>query len=398
MKMKSYPRPTVIAMLLLAGGLMLLSCGAFAADWTEVCAPGRSDIGLFDLDAEGQAVEALTPFDGRLYVTLQAVSQGKPCPIIAYNPQNMELREETPTVSRRFGRMRVLDDHLYVPVAEPTGDAGGYYVSAGGGNWDWVPVTEGGAAFFDVVRFDGKTFLAGRRQDEALVAWRADGEDVWHIEELNAQATRFSYKASSFLCTPDHLALLVVRDVIGDWPLRVAPRDWGAWYVLSYRGERSPRGFLFDGPARPLPALRALAPATSLLQDPKVALARDVTWKKGLLAILLRDADLRPDPQGGLLFLSLYEGNPQVGRSFAGQRIEGQEHACDIAVADGRCAVLLSEMRVRPQAKIALSSDLEAWETVFTAELPSLPLSVAVLNKRYYIGLANGGILEVKNP
>jgi hypothetical protein len=382
--------------------LILLGGIVRAADWVEVCAPGRSDGGMIGQAAAGvgeQAVEALTPFDGRLYITLQAVPKGQARPIIAYDPKTMDLCEESPTAGRRFGRMRVLDGRLHVPVAEPTGDGGGYYVSAGGGKWEWVAVALAGTAFYDVARFDNKTFLTGRRKDEAIIAWRADGAPAWQVEALNVQAARFSFKASTFLCVSNHLALLAVRDVIGDWPPLVAPRDWGAWYVLSYTGGRSPRGFLFDGPARPLPALRLLAPATSLLQNPKVTLARDASWRDGLLTVLLREPDFSPDPSGGLLFLGVNEGTPQTGgRTFAGRRIAGQEQTRDIAVAEGRCALLLAEAGVSPQARIVVSSDLESWETIFEAELPATPLALAILNGKYYIGLANGGIVMVTKP
>jgi hypothetical protein len=65
-------------------------------------------------------------------------------------------------------------------------------------------------------------------------------------------------------------------------------------------------------------------------------------------------------------------------------------------VEGGQCAVLLGE-KARPQADITLSRDLEKWETVFSAEQPGTPLSLALLEGRFYIGLDNGGIVRVMN-
>lgn len=379
------------------GLALVLEAGA--ADWVEVASPGRAGDGVMGGTASGSgehSVEQLVPFDGRLYVALQALPNGPVQPIVAYDPEKKDLRDESPTVGRHFGRLRVLENRLYVPVAEPVGDAGGYYVSAGGGKWDWVPVAGAGAAFYDTARFDGKTFLAGRQKDQAIVAWRADGETTWRVEWLNGQAARFSIKAASFLCVTNHLTLMAAREVIGDWPNQVAPREWGGWYVLPYTAGKSPRSFLFDGPARPLPALRRMAPDTQFLQNPKYGLARDVRWQGGLLYVVLRDSDLGLDTSGSLFYATLQDGNPQTGRTFTGKRIPGMGQARDIAVEGGQCAVLLGE-NARPQADITLSRDLEKWETVFSAELPGTPLSLALLEGRFYIGLDNGGIVRVMN-
>lgn len=376
---------------------LALAFEAGAADWVEVASPGRAGGGVMGGTASGsgeRSVEQLVPFDGRLYPALQAVAEGPAQPIVAYDPVKTDLRTESQTVGRRFGRLRVLENRLYVPVAEPVGETGGYYVSAGGGKWEWVPVA--GAAFYDVARFDGKTFLAGCQKDQAIVAWRADGETAWRVEPLNGQAARFSIKAASFLSVTNHLTLMAARDVIGDWPNQVAPREWGGWYVLVYTAGQSPRSFLFDGPARPLPALRRMAPDTQFLQNPKYGLARDVRWQDGLLYVVLRESDLGLDTSGNLFFATLQEGNLQAGRTFTGKRLAGMGKARDIAVEGDQCAVLLGE-DAKPQADIALSRDLEKWETVFSAELPGTPLSLALLEGRFYIGLDNGGIVRVTN-
>jgi hypothetical protein len=374
--------------------------GVRAADWAEVSAPGRAAGGVLDGTASGageRSVEALVAFDGRLYPVLQPSAGSNRQAIVSVDPDKMDLRTENQTVAIRFGRFRILDGRLYAPVAEPAEDAGGYYVTAGGGTWDWVPVAGSGAAFSDVTRFDGKTLLAGRQKDRAIVAWRADGEAAWHIEPLNDEAARFSYRAASFLSVSNHLVLLAVRDVIGDWPLQVAPRDWGAWYVLAYTGGKGARGFLFDGPARPLPALRALAPESSLLQNPRYAVCRDVTWAGGLLYTVQREADKGADPAGGLFAATLKEDWPQAGRTFVGRRIARMGKARDIAVSGDTCAVLLGE-DARPAAEIAVSTDLENWKTLFNGELPGTPLSLAVMKGRYYIGLDNGAIILVTKP
>ncbi|NLF22509.1 MAG: hypothetical protein GX590_05045, partial [Lentisphaerae bacterium] len=288
------------------------------------------------------------------------------------------------------------EGRLHVPVAGPAGETGGYWVSSGGGRWEYVTVVQAPVAFLDIARYDGRTFLAGSSNGTAMVAWRADGATDWHIEPLNAQAARFSFQAVSLLAVPERLSLLAVRDVIGDWPPTVAPRDWGAWYLLHYTAGKSPRGFLFDGPARPLPALRLLAPGSSLAQNPKVMLARDTVWQDGLLAVLLHETDRRPDPQGSLMAIALGEGTPQTGgRTFVGRRLAGMEQACDVAVADGRCHVLLADGGIAPRGRIATSADLETWETRFDAELPATPLALAVLDGRTYLGLADGRLVQV---
>jgi hypothetical protein len=353
-------------------------------------------IGMETVNGAEQAIDALTPFDGRLYISLQAEPKGPPRPIIAYNPETLDLVEEAPTAGRRFGRMRVIEGRLHVPIADPGADAGGYWVSAGGGRWEQETVVQAPVAFHDIARFDSRIFLAGSSNGTAVVAWRADGAAEWRIEPLNAQAARFSFQAVSFLGVPERLSLLAVRDVIGDWPPLVAPRDWGAWYLLHYTAGESPRGFLFDGPARPLPALRLLAPGSSLAQDPRVVLARDAAWQDGILAVTLHETDLRPDPQGGLLAIFPNAGTPQTGGvTFAGRRIAGMEQAGDVVVADGRCHVLLAGGGIAPQGRIVVSADLEAWETRFDGELPATPLALAVLGGKHYLGLANGRLLQV---
>lgn len=378
---------------------MTVSSAALAAGWMEVCAPGRSDDELSGTASANnpQGIEALTPFDGRLYVTLSRAPKGTAMPIVSFAPQTLDVHAEVPAAGIRFGRMRVLENRLYAPMIEPAGDAGGYYLSAGGGKWEWVAVTQPACAFYDVARFDRKTILAGEQGNGAIVAWRADNSETWHVESLTSQVARLSYMAASFIGVSNHLGLLAVRDAPGVWPHGFAPREWGSWYVLSYTGGGLPRGFMFDGPARPLPALRMLAPDASLADNPKIRVMRDVAWQDGLLALLLSSVDLRPDPKGGLLHIRLRKGAPQTWDPvFVGSRIADMENARDVAVADGLCAVLLVEEGFSPKVCVLVSGDLETWQTRFNEELPVSPQALALFNNEIYLGLDDGRIVKVK--
>ena len=375
-----------------------------ATEWLEVAAPGRG--GGVAGQSEQRAVVDLVPFDGGVYVILapRHVSTSsdprdlknapppRACPILRYDPEALDVRSEMATTGARFGRLRVIDSALHVPVAEPVEGASGYYVSEGGGEWQWVQVDEQGTEFHDIVRFDGKTFLAGRRGGAAVVLWRESGENAWHTEELNQQAARFSYRAQTFLHTPGHLSLLAVRDVIGEWPPRVAPREWGAWYVLHYHFGGSARGFLFDGQARPLPVLRAMAGGSQLAGNTRYRVCRDVAWGDGLLYTLLGDQLLLRDERGALFHGTVRKGNPQQGTTLFGSRVPAAGRVRDICVDDGVCTVLASQNLSR-HAKVLASPDLETWRTLFEGELPDIPVSLALIEEDFLVGMADGTLL-----
>jgi hypothetical protein len=377
--------------------LIMLPAVSQGAGWVQVCSPGRvrGDIDS-DSTAGARAVTDLVPFDGRLYVALDpSRSNNTLSEILSYDHGRIETVKEQRTAASSLGRFRLIQGRLYIPAASASGGKAGYYLSAGQGKWEWVDIPGGAMGFDDIARFDGKTLLAGSRGESAVVAWRRDGETEWHIEDLNAQAARFSYRASAFLTATNHLSLLAVRDVVGDWPPLMASRDWGAWYVLRYWPEKSVRGFLFDGPARPLPALRLLTPGSQAVANPKFGAAQDAAWHDGMLYVVLQRQSLFRDEKGGLFLARIEEGNPQIGRTFAARRVDGMGLARDVSVGGGSCFVLLAE-NAREHAKVVRSADLNQWETVFDGDLPAAAICTAVMNGECFIGLANGAVVVVK--
>jgi hypothetical protein len=212
---------------------------------------------------------------------------------------------------------------------------------------------------------------------------------------LNRQAARFSYEARVFLSSGERLSLLVKRDVEAEWPRKVAPRDWGAWYVLHYRPGGSERGFLFDGQARPLPVLRRLAPESQLRRNPACTLAGDRAWDDGLLYVTLHEDGLTRDETGGLFRARVKEGNPQVGRTYFGARIEGVEGARSVAVEAGRCAVLMAP-DLQPKGRVATSTDLNRWDVLFEGRFPAVPLCIELIDGDGYVGLDNGSVVLIR--
>lgn len=303
----------------------------------------------------------------------------------------MDVRAELETRAARFGRWRVLDGRLCVPVAQPLDEQGGYYESAGSGAWEWRDV----APFIqihDLAVVGDATFAAGSLEGRAVVARREQGGAPWQLEELNEQAARFSYRAAAFLAGPDHLALLCIRDVLGEWPPRTAPPAWGAWYALNYFPQRSERGFLFDGQPRPLPVLRALAADTALLQNRNFGVARDTRWGDELLYTVMGEELVTADPDGALFRAAPADCGPQAGTCFKGARIPDTQWARDVAVEGDTCAVLLAE-NAKNRARVLSTRDLDSWIVRFEGELSAPATALELANGEFIIGLADGGLV-----
>lgn len=349
--------------------------------------------------ANARAVVGLIPFDGRLYARLATAGESNLLTITSYDPVSGKEAEEQKTQAYAFGRFRVLQGALYVPVAEPAGKDGGFYVTAGTGRWAFVRVTDSPAGFLDAARAGNRTFLAGHQDGRAIVAWHDEtGPAEWNRSDradLTAQAARLSPRASRFLSVSNDLALLAGRDGGPDWPRELAPRDWGGWYLLHYCPTGSVRGFLFDGPARPLPSLRLLAPGSQFVGNPNYGIAGDAPWRDGLLYVVLQNDEMLKDPATGLFAAFPRDNGPQVGRSLAASPVKGMGKARAVATENGACYVLLSEP-AEPIAMIMKSTDLEKWDLLFEGSLPDSPLSLAVLDGNCYLGLANGSILKLK--
>ncbi len=370
---------------------------AAEGDWLEVAAPGSTpDIGFSATKKGVQPVLDLTPFAGRLYISLAPkIEPTFDAPIISYDPAKQELIEETITQSAGFGNFRLLDKKLFLPDAAPSegADGGGYYVSEGKGDWKRIAVMKERAAFFDISQFADKTFLAGSLDGKGIVAWRAKGDEQWQIVELTKQAARWSPLAARFLVDTDHLTLLAERQPDPNPMARVAPQAWGAWYVLHYYPGKSDRGFIFDGPPRPLPSLRLLAPG-SRLPDVGHLLAHDVPFSSGLLYTIVAEGGAVRDEKGGLFHAKNGKGNAQVGRTFIARRIPGMDGASDVAVEQGRCYVLLAD-NAQKKGRIVATSDLRKWDEIYAGQFDASPISLGVISQTCYVGLADGTIAMI---
>jgi len=376
---------------------LLAAANGAQSDWLEVASPGRaSSLGTEASTGAARAVLDLVPFDGRVYISLAPAREASVHgPIVCYDPAKTDLIEEHVTTCSRLGQYRVIEGRLFVPDAGPDGESGGgYYVTEGGGKWDRVRVMDETAELLDVARHQERTFLAGSLGGKAIVAHRSDAEGKWHVIHLTKQAARWSPRAVRFLVGSDHLTLLAERVPDPNPNVRAAPQAWGAWYVLHYFPDGSDRGFLIDGPARPLPSLRLLAPGSRLTDEPHY-LAHDVPFLNGLLYTVLSGGGEIRDEKGCLFYAETGQENPQVGRTFMAQRIRGLEQARDVAIAGGLCYVLLAE-NAKETLKIVASRDLRKWSEVFVGELDSPAISLAVLGRTCYVGTVGGTLIAIE--
>lgn len=379
-------------------------------DWLEVATPGKAADISFGVQKKGsRTVLDLTRFGKRLYVSLAPPREPSyETPILYFDVTKEDLVEEHVARSSQFGNFRVIGQKLFLPDATlpPVGkgkgkdtedvehiEGGGYYVLPANGAWKRIRVTDKSAAFFDIAHFDGKTFLAGSLEGRGVVAWRQDGDEKWQFVNLTGQAARWAPQATRFLAAPDHLSLLAMRRPDPDPNARAAPKAWGAWYVLHYFPKTSERGFLFDGPPRPLPALRLLAPGSQLAKV-DFSLGHDVPFGKGLLYTTLVEAGATRDDKGALFFAEVGRGNPQVGLTLIAKRIAGTDLARDVAVDGDTCYVLLAA-NAQKSARIIASKDLESWKEVFSGELDATAVCLGVVDGKCFVGANDGGIVAI---
>jgi len=363
---------------------------AGAAAWCQVpldsaVKEARKDLWLSDL----------VPFDGRLYLDVASTVRAEdpadlpPAEITCYDPETDEIKVEHKGKAKRFGRLRRLGDRLLVPEAAVAEGSAGYLVSEGGGKWKRFEVADGVTGIQDVVSFDGKMFAAGRGPNGALVAWRPEGEDEWKLIRLTSEAARWSPEAIRFFEVDKRLFLLAHRsppkDVIG-----MAPPGWGPLYVLRYRPAGSERGFLFDGPPRPVAALHLMGPGGGMAAA-DAALGDVVPFGDETLYTITRQAGgMKQDNRYGLFRAHVQEALPWCGETVVA-KAAAMPAARDVFV-DGKVLYVLLSEGTEGRAKVAANRDMKDWRTVFDGTLPARPAAVAVLDGTVYVGLEDGRI------
>jgi len=370
--------------LLLSGTVQLLA----GEVWSEILSTPEDE-------KAGEPILDIVAFDGRLY--LRQLRKPGPAAILSLSPkEDMAVEKaavELKTESSGLGLFRVLDGKLHIPDAGPPAKTpGGYYVSAGGGRWERVSVGDEPACFYDIASFDGKLFLAGNGRRGALVCSSRDGGKSWEMTWLNAEAARWSPRASHLLTVGKELFVMAAREVdkAAAATNTVAPIAWGAWYLLSYFPAGSDRGLYFDGPPRPVLALREIAPGTSIA-SPGFFLGSDAPFRDGVVYVVLSSDGTARDSKGGLFYAVPKDVPAAGGRILAGRRIPKMDLARAVKVEKGTCYVLLAE-NASTEAQVMASRDLETWQTIFDGKLPSQAVSLGVADGACYLGLLDGAV------
>lgn len=322
-------------------------------------------------DAPSRNVWDMTAFEGKIYFGSGDWQRNTgPAPIFELSIGD-DGRERTDAsyiiVGEAITRLRVLDDQLYAPDIDPMeGWNIGNIYELSQGAWQKKRSIPDALHVFDVARWDGRLFVSTGTSSGAALYQSSDDGKSWSPLPMDAvdmlDAGRFRQMA-------------VLNDSLIVMP---SPANRYVWQ-LDRNGFKKVAANLFPG-------LRNYWGTTATRVESfngALLYTADIYFSDGETKSLFLDDKGEPTTNPLYILRDLNRG-AEIVKAFK------DAYVTDVSVSNDECLVLTAEQRGdKFVGSLFRSGDLVSWTKIAEFNADAAPYSVAELQGKYYVGLAN---------